>query len=218
MKFKKLKLYTNRLEAELAFYSQRLGLPLINRDAKSFTIKIGWSELSFEKSEKQHRYHYCFLIPSNKLKEALLWMEQKTELIEIEAGRKIQNFETWNADSFYFFDASGNIAEFIVRYDLENMSDQAFDQTSILAINEMGMPSNNVSALNHQLETQINSKFWKGDLERFATNGTQEGLLLLPNYALKSDWFPSNIRMKAEPFEALISQGSALYNLSLIHI
>ena len=71
MKFKKLKLYTNKLKSELKFYSETLGFEIIEQNEKSFTVKVGWSELSFEKSEKEYKYHYCFLIPENTSNEVL---------------------------------------------------------------------------------------------------------------------------------------------------
>lgn len=213
MRFKKLKLYTNKLESELKFYSKTLGFKIIERSKNSFTIKIGWTELTFEKTGNEYQYHYCFLIPSNKLNEALEWMEKRVEIIDIENGRKTQKFETWNADSFYFYDASGNIAEFIVRYDLKNDDQTDFDISKVLGVNEMGMPTTDIQKMNEQLEKEIKTKFWKGDLERFGTNGSQEGLLLLPNYKFKEIWFPASLKIKPEPFKATIENNGKEYKI-----
>lgn len=213
MKFTKLKLYTNKLESELKFYSETLGFEVLEQNENFFSIKVGWSELSFEKSEKEYNYHYCFLIPANKLHEALKWMEKRTEIVNIENGRKTQNFESWNADSFYFYDASGNIAEFIVRYDLKNNDNSDFDISKVLGVNEMGMPTANVKKTNDQLHNELGTKYWKGDIERFGTNGTQEGIFLLPNYNLKDIWFPTSIKIKPEPFEAIIKNGEKEYHI-----
>jgi hypothetical protein len=213
MKFKKLKLYTNKLESELAFYSETVGFKIIEQNKNSFSVKIGWSELSFEKSEKEHKYHYCFLIPSNKLHQAMEWMEKRIDIIDLENGRKTQNFETWNADSFYFYDGSGNVAEFIVRYDLANEDNADFDISQVLGVNEMGMPTNNVKSINQQLEKELETNFWKGDLERFGTNGNQEGILLLPNYNLKETWFPTTLKIISEPFEATVYNNGKLYEM-----
>ena len=213
MKFKKLKLYTNKLESELKFYSETLGFEILEQNEKFFSVKIGWSELSFEKSDKEYKYHYCFLIPANKLNEALEWMEKRTEIVNIENGRKIQNFKSWNADSFYFYDASGNIAEFIVRYDLKNNDNSDFDISKVLGINEMGMPTADVKKTNDQLQTELETEYWKGDIERFGTNGSQEGIFLLPNYNLKDIWFPTSIKIKPEPFEAIIENREKKYHI-----
>lgn len=211
MRFKKLILYTNKFEEELYFYSKKLGFEIIEQNTNSFTAKIGWSELTFKKSDKERKYHYCFLIPSNLLNQALEWMENSIETIEIEKGRKIQHFETWNADSFYFYDASGNIAEFIVRYDLKNESKDDFNISKVLCINEIGMPSKSIETLNNQLQHEIKTIFWKGDLKRFATNGNQEGIFLLPNYEIKDIWFPTEIKIKPEPFETIVENEGNQY-------
>jgi len=50
---------------------------MIKEGSDFFTLKIGWSELTFQKSDKEHKYHYCFLIPSNKLNQALEWIEKR---------------------------------------------------------------------------------------------------------------------------------------------
>ena len=213
MIFKKLKLYTNKLNLELEFYTKTLGFEIVEQTLNSFAIKVGWTELAFERSEKEHLYHYCFLIPANKLPESLEWMEKRTEVIKIENNRKIQNFESWNADSFYFYDASGNVAEFIVGYDLENNDEIDFDCSRVLGINEMGMPTVSVKKLNNQLQIELKTEFWKGDLERFGTNGSQEGMFLLPNYELKDLWFPTSIKIKPEPFEAIVENKGKEYFL-----
>lgn len=213
MKFKKLKLFTDKLESELKFYSETLGFEILEESTNFFSVKIGWSELLFERTEKEYKYHYCFLIPTNKLDEALEWMGKRIEIINIEDGRKIQKFESWNADSFYFYDASGNIVEFIVRYDLNNNDYDDFDISKVLGVNEMGMPTSNIIKTNAQLQAELETEYWKGDIERFGTNGSQEGIFLLPNYNVKNLWFPTSIKIKPEPFEAIIENREKEYHI-----
>ena len=150
---------------------------------------------------------------SNKLNEAIEWLHKKLEIIKIEEERIIQHFESWNAHSIYFYDGAGNLAEFIVRYDLKNESQQPFDHTQILCVNEIGMPTKNIKKINVQLEETIHSKFWKGDLERFGTNGTQEGLFLLVNNDAKKTWFPTQMKIKTSPFEILTTINQQKYFL-----
>lgn len=206
MKIKELKLFTNKLLQQKIFYTQTIGFELVEENENSFSIKVGWSVLTFQASQNQHLYHYCFLIPSNKLNEALHWFEKKWEVIEIEKNIKTAHFDTWNADSFYFYDAGGNVAEFIVRYDLNNSSDAEFDVESILCINEIGLPTSDVQLLSYNLEDNLKIKFWKGDLNRFGAVGSQEGLFLLPNYNIKKTWFPTEINIQVEPLTITIEQ------------
>ncbi len=211
MKIKELKLYTIKLKEEFDFYANTLGFEVIKHTDDLFTIRIGWSLLTFQKSDKEHKYHYCFLIPSNKLLEALNWMEKRVEIIDIDNGQKTVNFEGWNADSFYFYDASGNIAEFIVRYDLNNEVHDDFDILKVLCLNEIGLPSDDIVKVNNQLKFEIGIDTWKGDTERFGTIGDQEGIFLIPNYKIKDIWFPTNIKIRPEPFECVVENNGNKY-------
>lgn len=214
MKFKKLKLYIQKLNEECKFYSEVLGFELLEQLEHSFTVKVGWTELTFEASDQKRTYHYCFLIPANQLQRALQWMENRVAIVDINNGRKTQRFESWNADSFYFYDASGNIAEFIVRYDLRNEQSGDFDISKVLCVNEMGMPVKNVVKANELLEKALHTKFWKGDRTRFGTNGNQEGIWLLPNYEIKDVWFPTDIKLVPEDFEAVVENEREHFRLS----
>ena len=138
-------------------------------------------------------------------------MEQRVDIIHLENGRKTQNFETWNADSFYFYDASGNLAECIARFDLANEDHRDFDRSKVIRVNEIGMPTKDIKRINNQLENELGTKFWKGDLDRFGTNGNQEGILLLPNYNIKQTWFPTGLKTKAEPLKVLIEYNENFY-------
>src|SRR5690606_4380100 len=117
-----------------------------------FSVKIGWSILRFIKSIEPYLYHYCFLIPSNSLDKALAWMKERVGIIEIEDGENIVNFEDWNAESFYFYDGSGNLAEFIVHHDLNNSIYQDFDISEVLGVNEIGIGTDDVEKINIILE------------------------------------------------------------------
>lgn len=217
MKIRELILFTNELDLEKEFYYHTLGFDLIKQSNDSFTLKMGWSKLIFIRSDKPNKYHYCFLIPSNKLNEAMDWMNKRIEILDIESGRKTQRFETWNADSFYFFDASGNVAEFIVRHDLKNQSNKPFSVEDVICVNEIGLPTTSIKKTNAILKKEIASEFWKGNTTNFGTNGTQEGLFLLPNYETRTKWFPTNLRIEPSPFKAVIECNSDLYDFEFLN-
>jgi len=213
MRFKQVKLYTNKLSSELNFYSQVIGCEVLRQDATSFTVKVGWSELTFVESDKNHDYHYCFLIPSDRLQQALSWMSERVEIIQEVHGQKIHHFDFWNAESFYFYDGSGNVAECIVRYDLDHQSSGDFDVKSILGVNEVGMPTADIAANNTQLESQLKTRFYKGNETRFGTHGTLEGIFLMPNYQVKTTWYPTDMVLKPEPFEVIVEVGDSEYKV-----
>lgn len=83
----------------------------------------------------------------------------------------------------------------------------------VLCINEIGLGTNDIEKINNQLEKNIGTPFYKGDLKRFGTNGSAEGMFLIPNYSLKETWFPTEIKIKAEPFEAILANNNQKYNV-----
>jgi catechol-2,3-dioxygenase len=213
MKFKKVILHTNKLKKQRNFYKDVLGFEIVEDESESFSLRIGWSRLTFKSSDNPHIYHFCFLIPSNKLNEALRFIKERTSIIEFD-NVKTHRFESWNANAFYFFDPSGNIVEFIVRHDLQNESEEPFDISHVLCVNEIGLPTSSIEQTNKQLENELGTKSWKGDFDRFGTNGDQHGLILLPNYNVKDTWFPTNQKLKPETFKAQIENSGKCFDLS----
>jgi hypothetical protein len=213
MRIKALTLFSNDLKSQKLFYQETLGFVPTDETDDSFTINVGWSNLTFKKSVEKFCYHYCFLIPSNKLEEALLWFSNRIGIVPIE--NKFTNFfEGWNARSFYFYDGNGNLTECIVRYDLDNPIDSPFTNSDLLCVNEIGMASGQIQMLNDTLEYEIDSYFWKGDKGRFATNGNQEGLFLLVNNENKKNWFPTKLRTESSPFAASIETKKGLFDIA----
>ena len=216
MRIKELKLYTNKLTELYEFYSSNLEFKILNKTAASFCIQAGYSKLKFEQSKKGFIYHFCFLIPSNKLQDSIDWLKKRTTIISYENGRLIEPAnKEWNADSIYFLDPAGNILEFIVRYDLKNESTKnSFDISQVLCVNEIGMPSKDLSKINTVLEKELDSKLWTGDLKRFGANGTQNGLFLLVNYEIKKNWFPTETAPYPSPFTGTFESNGNNFNLT----
>lgn len=212
MKIKQLTLHTNRLSEQKHFYQNILAFALQDESEHSFSVQVGWTRLEFRKSEEAHIYHYCFLIPSNKLQEALVWMESKVAILDNGITGKVMYFDTWNAHSFYFYDGAGNIAECIVRPDLQNTSNSPFSLTDLMCVNEIGLPTQDIAQTQEELHTAFGLNLWRGDLISFAASGSPEGLLLLPNYHIKETWFPTDIKTTCAPFTARIENEGNAYN------
>ena len=204
MKIKQLNIYTSNLIAQKEFYHNKLGFKIEDESATHFTIKAGHSLLSFTASENSLKYHYCFLIPSNQLDAATNWLQNKTDLIIDKDGTIQHQFDFWNAAAIYFYDADGNVAELIVRYDLKNDLHTDFGINHFLSVNEIGLPTKDNFKTQQTLLEKANSPQWEGNLERFGTNGTQEGLFLLINNNIKKTWFPTEVPTHSAPFEARI--------------
>ena len=76
------------------------------------------------------------------------------------------------------------------------------------------MPSNDLVKLNEVLETDMESKLWTGNLDRFGANGTQNGLFLLVNYETKKTWFPTDIEPTLSPFHGIFESNEVHYDLT----
>ncbi len=213
MRIKKLTLQSNDIARQVSFFKDTLGFT-VERSENLLSIVIGNSTLEFIDVPVDGKYHYCFLIPCNQIEEAKVWLSQKLELILVENHNYIAHFDTWNADSIYFYDGNGNIAELIARHDLINRSDKKFGLNSFLSINEIGTPTSDTRRLDHQLTNEIGSEFWKGNLDTFSTNGNQHGLFLLPNYLIKKTWFPTPIKVMPLPYTATIIQDENQYQIN----
>lgn len=212
MRIKSLTLFSNDLDSQRDFYRNVLGFDISNESIDSFSVSVGWSTLTFKKAEERHLYHYCFLIPFNKFDEAYEWFSKRLKLISLDEETTFE-FENWNAKSFYFYDGNGNIAECIVRYDLSNESSPDFSISDLLCINEIGTPTYAIEEINNHIEATTGSQFWKGDYERFGTNGDNEGLFLLVNSRIKKSWFPTNLPTIPSTYEATIETGKGLFDI-----
>ena len=68
MKIRELQLYTNELDKTKAFYTTILAFELIDENENQFSLQIGWTKLTFVKSDEEHIYHFinvdegCFAV------------------------------------------------------------------------------------------------------------------------------------------------------------
>src|SRR6187402_3931007 len=137
MNILELELLSDSISKTEAFYNRVLGFETINSDHLSVSFQVGTTKLTFHSSQNVNPvYHFAFDVPNNKLLEAFIWIESKTEIMYVIPPDKIADFSNWNAKSFYFYDNNGNILEFIARNDLDNASEKSFDGKSILSVSE----------------------------------------------------------------------------------
>ena len=151
MKIRELQLFTNELEKTKSFYTTILAFELIEETENQFSLQVGWTRLTFVKSDEEHIYHFSFLVCKNQFEKAFDWIQNKTKILNTDTDQHIANFENWNAQSFYFYDGGRNLAEMITHYNLAYENDEEFDQHSILGISEIGLPTTYIEATNHIL-------------------------------------------------------------------
>lgn len=156
MIIKELTLLTNNLAATEEFYTKKLSFPILNKSNNHISFSVGHTILSFKlASDKNPCYHLAFSIPSNKVDEALAYIDERTNILPYSAESTIADFANWNAYAFYFHDSQNNILECIAHHDLPTASNQPFTSSSIIGICEIGVPAEDVT----EACKTINEKF-----------------------------------------------------------
>jgi hypothetical protein len=198
MNILELDLLSDNINETELFYNNVIGLQTVSKNNSSISFEAGFTKLTFKASKNiKPVYHFALDIPNNKLIEAFLLIENKTEILDVISPDKIANFYNWNAKSFYFYDNNGNILEFIARYDLDTASEKPFDGSSIVSISEIGFVSKNVSQLSDEIcEKYGLSVFSKQPkLDKFIVLGTDTGLFILVEE--NRDWYPTDKKAKS---------------------
>jgi catechol 2,3-dioxygenase-like lactoylglutathione lyase family enzyme len=212
MKLDKVVLETKALPELKIFYSAVLGLPVtVNNDL--LTITAGNSQLVFKQTgtDTSPIYHYALNIPSNKLKEAMQWLQSKTPLLWLrDYNSYIADFTNWNAQSIYFLDPAGNIGELIARFDLNDISDEPFSSAQIRNISEIALvfPANEFKQQVNVLMNRYHLDYFNKQppLEQFCAIGNDEGLLIcVPE---KRVWFSTDDSVAGiYPLEIYFTEG-----------
>ncbi len=190
MRLTALELTCRDLAAQKHFYTEVLGLTLLESSDSKFSIQIGFTRLIFQhQPELRGAYHFAFNIPENQLPEAGAWLRERAALLEEDGLDEFTASAAWNAQMVYFQDADGNILECIARHRLANASAQAFGPASLLNVSEIGWPVENVPQSVERLRQHLGLSVFGNASDTFAPLGDDEGLLIV--VALGRPWFPT---------------------------
>ncbi|MDH3648219.1 MAG: hypothetical protein OEQ53_00965 [Saprospiraceae bacterium] len=198
MKIEALHLYSRDLGQMQEFYVDELGMTQGDSGEDHFSLQCGDSVLHFWQRDDAKPYHFAFNIPSNLIKEALIWMEDRVPPIRFE-GRSIIDFPAWNAQALYFYDPDFNIVEFIARQDVEKESSAYFDARQVISISEIGMVTDDIEALYVALNEIKPLPIYDGTFTSFCAMGDPQGLFIVVNF-LRKKWFPSGDEMYRTDF------------------
>ncbi|MFD2825901.1 VOC family protein [Leeuwenhoekiella polynyae] len=211
MKIQELKVYTPHLNLQRLFYEETLGLEAFNATNDRFSVKLGESILVFEERETATPYHFAITIPSNKEKEALIWLKQRVDILNYE-GNTIQEFKNWNAKAIYFYDADHNIVEFIARNTLNNQTSDGFSKAQLLEISEIGLPTDAIEQSFIILNKTPGLEVYDGNFERFCAVGDANGLIILIDKNSRK-WFPTNDTAYPSDFSLIAKVDRATFRI-----
>ena len=189
MIIKQIILFSNNLEEQKQFYRDIMDFELVSNTDQQIDFNVGNSILSFRYKENFKPSHVAFNIPSNKIKDALDWLQKRVEILP-DGNQMISNFESWNAKAVYFYDADKNIMEFIAREDLNVSKKGSFSSKQVLSISEIAIATTDVESIYQTINRIKQIPIYSGDMNRFGALGNEEGLFIIINKDIKK-WHPT---------------------------
>ena len=208
MRITELRLKTGDLSNQREYYAHILRLPVIAEKSTWLAIQAGGTKLVFEYEEGwRGRYHFAFDVPENQFEAAKAWITRRTSLVKLD-GTDAYYSTGWNAHNLYFYDAAGNILEFIARHNQPNASSQPFSERSLLYVSEIGLATDDVAATVDDLCTTLGLEVYVGaDSDSFTAVGGEDGLFIVvkrgrvwyPNTGIAADVLPVTVALANAP-------------------
>ena len=181
------------------FYTETLSFPLAGASEDSFTLRIGASELEFQRGAAPP-YHFAINILSTAFAAARGWLAERVALLRMPDGGDVMHWRAWNAHACYFRDPAGNIGELIARHNLADIGaadGSACGPQLLRGISEIGLALEDVGASCRLIQETLDLPVWdEGDGVRFRALGGERGLLICVKRG--HAWFPTS-DVLAEP-------------------
>lgn len=211
MKIKHLKIQTANLETQAEFYGSVLGLPILEKNEHTLSVKIGSSTLEFSQHPTSTPYHLAFHIGGQQEKEALKWLKKRVDILQNE-GKDLVDFPAWNAKSLYFYDADRNVVEFISRKYFRP-GGEGFSEKAITGIAEIGLSTNTVEEFFRFLNVNFQLEIYFGKPDEFCAIGDENGLLITVDQHRKT-WFPTHDPALPADFDLKFERNEKLFELN----
>ena len=211
MEILELTIPSTNIEGQRLLFSQTLGfqVELISND--HIAVSCGNTRLCFVQSGEQFLFHYCFLVPPGCLSSIVSFLDQREFEALHYAGKRVVDFG--NGKSVYFYDADGNIAEFIERPSLGMESQAEFTISDVLCVNEIGIPSKNPIDYAQQLIREFGIQpmvdgIWRED---FVWCGDFQGVFLVTK--LGRNWMPTEKPAQYNPVRVKFKTQEGVFDI-----
>ena len=181
MKILDLELYCNNLESTHFFYVRRLGLPLLTYSTTQLTVLVGYTRLTFRKVETVvDPYHLAINVPRGSL-DVLMYYYDLDYLATQAPEQTVAYFPDWRAKACYFYDAAGNLLEFIARTDLDLDNPNLTLADMFQGVSEIGLATEDVPYTAELLQRRFNVKQFSRTIPQpdFNALGDDKGLFIL---------------------------------------
>ncbi|HPH81956.1 MAG TPA: hypothetical protein PL185_05265 [Flavobacteriales bacterium] len=211
-----LEIRTSDMGKAFTFWSETLGMPIIDTNTVSFTVKIGSSRLTYRLSNTTLPpvNHFAISIPGNQIEKALDWLKNTdgkyangpknpVEIITDEiTGAEISSNPIYNSHSIYINDGTGNIIELIARHDFGTNVTGDFNQDQLLKISEVAVVTKNITKCLGIVSEEFGVDVFPNSTSSYKPVGGADGIILLimPN----KPWKPTE-SILSEPFETIVT-------------
>lgn len=190
MRFKLVQILTSKLSRQVEFYQQLLGLTVLEHSDKAVSFQVGSSRLEFiQDSSHNAFYHFAFNVPSHQFAHAKKWLSGRVALLQDASGNDEFHSQNWNADNIYFYDAAGNVVEFIARHSLISSAYEGFSAASLECISELGIVTDNVAQTVKHIQALTGASLYHATMdEAFVPLGDETALFIVVKQG--RIWFP----------------------------
>ncbi|UYZ64471.1 VOC family protein [Hymenobacter weizhouensis] len=207
MRILEVDLLTPDLAATARFYSEVLALPVAANEG-SVAVMVGYSRLRFRAAAPGAApfYHVAFALDFNHLLAAHEWLAARVPLLPGPAGGTLVDFPNWNAQSFYFHDATGNILECIARRGSLPSSAGSGLAGMLRGVSEVGAAVPDVPAAAELLHRTGGVPYYPPGprLPHFTPLGDDHGLFILS--AVGRGWMPTGRPAEQHVLRAVVEQ------------
>jgi catechol-2,3-dioxygenase len=207
-----LRLPTPDLHQQTLFYGGLLRCPVLAKSAQEITLGMGDSRLTFYQAHTQAEpYHFAIDIAAHHLASARQWADYRLRPLSDSQGQTLFHFDSWNADSLYFFDPDGNIVELIARQTRPQPAPTPFAPDSAWRnLSEIGLAVPDVAQAIADLSAALGWSPYLGEIgEEFCALGDHDGLLIVVKTGRL--WFPERRQAALPmPLEVILAPGATL--------
>ena len=189
------------------FYTDTLGLPLLDDRPDQFTVQVGATRLTFIAAPGPPAiHHFAFNIPRDALPAAKAWLTARVPLLTQDGADEFDSV-SWRSRQIYFRDPANNILELIARQAQPAAGAAPFGPAQVLSVSEVGLPVGDVPATVAALGRDLALPPYLGGGDTFAPIGDEEGLLIVVQAG--RHWFPTTDAANAAPITVTLAGGRA---------
>lgn len=199
MRIRQLTLATGDLEGQVAFWGERLGLPVDRDGDDAIEARLRDSTIRFHNAGPglDARYHFAISVPADSIQAAVGWLRERHEILTFD-GNPVR--ADVGAGCVYFLDGAGNVVELIASPHIEG-GDDGFGPASLIEIAEIGIATSEPAATVAAVEEAFGEGvYWGGGPGSLLTAvGDRHAVVIVA--PIGRGWIPVDLTARPLPTE-----------------